>query len=76
MVSDLAWLLLRTFVINLMVKLNSLVNIPKEVSLYLILDYQILNQFPDNLPISRTLSIDGSPICLKINSITLEIIEV
>ena len=67
MVSDLAWLLLKTFVINLMVKLNSLVNIPKEVSLYLISDYQILNQMPPNLLISRSLSTDGTPICLKMN---------
>jgi len=64
MESDLAWLLHKIFVTNLMVKLHSLVNTTKEVSLYLISDYQMLNQFrPPKLQFSKTSSIDGSPIC-------------
>jgi len=61
---DLVWLLHRISVDNLMVKLHLLVCTTKEVNLNLISDYQMLNQFHrPKLYISRTLNIDGSPIC-------------
>jgi hypothetical protein len=59
-----------------MVKLHSLVNTPRGVSLHLILDYPMLNQLLPQNQFSKTSSIDGSPTYWKMNSVTLEITEV